>query len=495
MPSETAKIPEVKHTQIFIDNEYVNSISGKTFATINPATETKIADIQEGDKADVDKAVASSKKAFQLSSPWRRMDASARGVLMFKLADLIERDANYLAGLEALDNGKSFVSAQGDVMGANKILRYMAGWADKVHGKTIPVSADFVCMTRHEPIGVVAAIVPWNFPLFLFISKISAALAVGCTVVAKPAEQTPLTMIAIGALIKEAGFPPGVVNIVPGYGPSAGAALSNHLDVNKVSFTGSSEVGHLIMQASGNSNLKPVTLELGGKSPLIIFDDADLDLAVQTAFGSIMFNMGQCCCAASRTFVQASIYDEVVRRCAKLAVDRLANVGNPFESSTVHGPQIDKIQFDKILGYIKSGTDEGAKLVAGGHKIGDKGFYIEPTVFADVKDDMKIAREEIFGPVQCILKFDTMEEALERANDTTYGLAAGVFTKDVNKAMLCSQALQAGSVWVNCFLASHPQAPFGGYKQSGIGREQSEYALEHFTQVKNVTMAVPGYNS
>jgi len=352
-----------------------------------------------------------------------------------------------------------------------------------------------VCLTRHEPIGVVGAIVPWNFPLYLFISKISAALAVGCTIVAKPAEQTPLTAIAMGALIKEAGFPPGVVNIVPGYGPTAGATLTNHLDVNKVSFTGSSEVGHLIMQASGKSNLKPVTLELGGKSPLIIFEDADLDLAVETAHQTVMFNMGQCCCAASRTFVQASIYDEVVKRCAALAVKRLAVVGNPFEAKTIHGPQIDKEQFDKILGYIKSGTDEGAKLVAGGHKIGDKGYYVEPTVFADVKDNMKIAKEEIFGPVQCIFKFDTMEEAIERANDTTYGLAAGVFTKDLNKAMLCSQALEAGSVWVNCFLAANVQSPFGGFKQSGIGREGGEYALEHFTQVKNVTMAVPGYNS
>jgi len=311
--------------------------------------------------------------------------------------------------------------------------------------------------------------------------------------VVKPAEQTPLTALALAALIKEAGFPKGVVNVVPGFGPSAGAALTGHMDVNKVAFTGSTEVGHLIMQGSGRSNLKPVSLELGGKSPLIIFDDADVELAAITAHEAIMVNMGQDCCAGSRTYVQAKIYDEIVSKCAELAKNR--TVGDPFDDSTVNGPQVDKEQFNKVLGYIKSGVDEGAKLVAGGKAAKDKGFFIQPTVFADVKDTMKIAREEIFGPVQSILKFDTMEEVIERANNTPYGLAAGVFTKDLNRAMFMSQSLQAGTVWVNSYNILFPNAPFGGFKMSGFGRELGEYALEHYLQVKNVTMAIPDYNA
>jgi len=415
--------------------------------------------------------------------------------LMFKLADLIERDRAYLASLETVDNGKSFTDSLGDVDNSAKLLRYFGGWTDKIHGKTIPVGHDHVCITRHEPIGVVGAITPWNFPLFLFVAKVAPAIAVGCTIVVKPAEQTPLTALACAALIKEAGFPAGVVNVVPGYGPTAGAALSSHFGVDKATFTGSTEVGHLIMKASAESNLKPITLELGGKSPLIIFDDADLDRAVEAAHGGVMVNMGQCCCAATRTYVQAKIYDEFVKRSVELAKKRKCQVGDPFDCKNCHGPQIDKEQYTKILNYIETGKKEGAKLVAGGQKLGDKGYFIEPTVFADVTDKMTIAREEIFGPVQCIFKFDTMEEVIKRANDTNYGLAAGVFSQDVNKVMLVSQALQAGTVWVNTFLAVFINGPFGGFKMSGIGREHSEYALHHFTQVKNITMHVAGYKS
>jgi len=487
--------PEIKYTKIFINNEFVDSVSGKTFETVNPTTEEKIADIQEGDKADIEKAVTAARKAFELDSPWRCIDSTARGMLMFKLADLLDRDRIYLASLETLDNGKSFCDSLADVEMSSKLLRYMGGWCDKIHGKTIPVGHDHVCITRHEPIGVVGAVTPWNFPIFMFVAKVAPSIAVGCTIVVKPAEQTPLTALACAALIKEAGFPAGVVNVVPGYGPTAGSALTSHFGVDKVTFTGSTEVGHLIMKASAESNLKPVTLELGGKSPLIIFDDADLDRAVAAAHGGVMVNMGQCCCAATRTYVQAKIYDEFVKRSAEMAKNRKCQVGNPFEGKNCHGPQIDKEQYTKILNYIETGKKEGATLTTGGHKMGDKGYFIEPTVFSDVTDDMTIAKEEIFGPVQCILKFDTMDEVIKRANATTYGLAAGVFSQDVNKVMLVSQALQAGTVWVNTYLTVFHNAPFGGFKMSGIGREHSEYALQHFTQVKNITMHVAGYKS
>ncbi|WAQ99846.1 AL1A1-like protein [Mya arenaria] len=396
-------------------------------------------------QADVDKAVAAAKAAFELGSPWRQMDASDRGLLLNRLADLIERDIGYIASLETIDNGKPFNNAVGDIRFSIKVYRYYAGWADKVQGRTIPVDGSFFCYTRHEPVGVCGQIVPWNYPFAMLTWKIAPAVAMG-----------------------NAGFPPGVVNMVPGYGPTAGAAISEHKDVNKVAFTGSTEVGQIIMQASGMSNLKRTTLELGGKSPNVIFPDADMDLAVENANEAAMTNMGQCCVAGSRTFVHEDIYDEFVRRCVERAKKR--TVGDPW-SNVENGPQIDEEQMNKILSLVDSGKEQGAKLQCGGSRLGDKGFYIQPTVFSDVTDDMRIAQEEIFGPVQSIFKFKTMGEVLRRANDTSYGLAAACFTNDINTAMTFTQGIKAGSVWVNCYEVVNAQSPFGGFKMSGIGRE------------------------
>nr|XP_042089996.1 aldehyde dehydrogenase, mitochondrial isoform X2 [Ovis aries] len=444
--------------------------------------------------ADVDRAVKAARAAFQLGSPWRRMDASERGRLLNRLADLIERDRTYLAALETLDNGKPYViSYLVDLDMVLKCLRYYAGWADKYHGKTIPIDGDYFSYTRHEPVGVCGQIIPWNFPLLMQAWKLGPALATGNVVVMKVAEQTPLTALYVANLIKEAGFPPGVVNIIPGFGPTAGAAIASHEDVDKVAFTGSTEVGHLIQVAAGKSNLKRVTLELGGKSPNIIMSDADMDWAVEQAHFALFFNQGQCCCAGSRTFVQEDIYAEFVERSVARAKTRV--VGNPFDSRTEQGPQVDETQFKKVLGYIKSGKEEGAKLLCGGGAAADRGYFIQPTVFGDVQDGMTIAKEEIFGPVMQILKFKSMEEVVGRANNSKYGLAAAVFTKDLDKANYLSQALQAGTVWVNCYDVFGAQSPFGGYKLSGSGRELGEYGLQAYTEVKTVTVRVPQKNS
>ncbi|XP_078482782.1 aldehyde dehydrogenase, mitochondrial [Ciona intestinalis] len=486
--------PKIQYTQIFINNEWRNSISGKTFATINPCTEEKICDIQEGDKADVDLAVKAATEAFKLGSPWRTMDASQRGVLLNKLADLINRDRHILASLETLDNGKPYnVSYNVDLELVIRCYRYYAGFADKNHGKLIPMDGNAHAYTRHEPVGVCGQIIPWNFPLLMQAWKLGPALSMGNVVVMKPAEQTPLTALYVASLIKEAGFPPGVVNMIPGYGPTAGAAISEHMDVDKVAFTGSTEVGHLIMQAAGKTNLKRVTLELGGKSPNIIFEDADLDYAVEMAHFGLFFNMGQCCCAGSRVFVQESIYDEFVKKSVARAKKR--TVGSPFETGVEQGPQVDAEQFKKIQELIQSGKDEGAELLCGGERHGDKGYYIQPTVFGNVKDHMRIATEEIFGPVQQIMKFKTMEEVIERANNTVYGLAAAVFTKDLNTAITVSNSVRAGTVWVNTFNAFSSMTPFGGYKMSGQGRELGEYGLANYTEVKCVVIKTPSKNS
>ncbi|KAF4011682.1 hypothetical protein G4228_004303 [Cervus hanglu yarkandensis] len=436
--------PEVFYNQIFINNEWHDAVSKKTFPTVNPSTGEVICHVAEGDKADVDRAVKAARAAFQLGSPWRRTDASERGRLLNRLADLIERDRTYLAALETLDNGKPYIiSYLVDLDMVLKCLRYYAGWADKYHGKTIPIDGDYFSYTRHEPVGVCGQIIP-------------------------------------------AGFPPGVVNIIPGFGPTAGAAIASHEDVDKVAFTGSTEVGHLIQVAAGKSNLKRVTLELGGKSPNIIMSDADMDWAVEQAHFALFFNQGQCCCAGSRTFVQEDIYTEFVERSVARAKARV--VGNPFDSQTEQGPQVDETQFKKVLGYIKSGKEEGAKLLCGGGAAADRGYFIQPTVFGDVQDGMTIAKEEIFGPVMQILKFKTMEEVVGRANNSKYGLAAAVFTKDLDKANYLSQALQAGTVWVNCYDVFGAQSPFGGYKLSGSGRELGEYGLQAYTEVKTVSM-------
>lgn len=491
---EPQRNPDILYTGVFINNEWHKSKSGKTFPTLNPTTEEVIAQVQEGGKADVDIAVAAANDAFKLGSPWRRMDASQRGALLNRLADLMERDWNYLASLETLDNGKPyFMSYNADVPMSIKNLRYHAGWADKYHGKTIPMDGDFFTYTRLEPVGVCGQIIPWNFPLLMMAWKIGPALAMGNTVVLKPAEQTPLTALYMAQLIKEAGFPEGVVNIVPGFG-EAGAALSSHQDVDKVAFTGSTEVGKLIQAASAKSNLKRVTLELGGKSPNIIFADSDMDYAVETAHFGLFFNMGQCCCAGSRTYIEEKIYDEFVERSAERAKKR--TVGNPFDNNVEQGPQVDKEQYDRILSFIDAGKKEGAKLVAGGNRFTDRpGYFIEPTVFADVQENMKICREEIFGPVQQLIKFSKLDEVIERANKSDYGLAAAVFTKDIDKANYMVQGLRAGTVWVNCYNVFGAQAPFGGYKLSGHGRENGPYGIKNYSEVKSVIVKIPQKNS
>jgi aldehyde dehydrogenase (NAD+) len=484
----TAFEPTVKISanKLLINGKWVDSASGKTFATINPATGETITKVAEADAADVDKAVAAARAAFEKGA-WRKMSASQRGALMYKLADLIEKHADQLAELESLDNGKPYsVARAADLPLTIACYRYYAGWADKIQGKTIPVNGNFFCYTKHEPVGVVAQIIPWNFPLLMQAWKLGPALAAGCTVVMKPAEQTPLTALRVGELALEAGFPEGVLNLLPGYGPTAGAALARHMDVDKVAFTGSTEVGHLIMKAAAETNLKRVTLELGGKSPNIIFGDADMAEAVEGSHQALFFNQGQCCCAGSRTFVEEKVYDEFVDKSVARAKKR--TVGNPFDRNTEQGPQVDQDQFDKVMGYIESGKKDKAKLVAGGNRVGTKGYFIEPTVFSDVQDNMTIAQEEIFGPVMSILKFKSVDEVVDRANKNMYGLAAAVWTKDITKAHAIADSVRAGTVWVNCYDVFDAAAPFGGFKQSGIGRELGEYGLANYTEVKTVTV-------
>jgi len=476
----------VSATKLLINNQWTDSKSGKTFPTINPATGEEICQVAEADAPDVDCAVQAARAAFN-GGPWRKMSASERGFLLNRLADLVERNADELAQLETLDNGKPYhVARSADLPLTIACYRYYAGWADKVQGKTIPIGGNYFCYTRHEPVGVVGQIIPWNFPLLMQAWKLGPALATGNTVVLKPAEQTPLTALRVGELILEAGFPPGVVNILPGYGPTAGGAIAYHPDVDKVAFTGSTEVGHLIMEASAKSNLKRVTLELGGKSPNIVFADADMDQAIEGSHFALFFNQGQCCCAGSRLFVEEKCYDEFVEKSVARAKKR--TVGDPFDSNTEQGPQVDQTQFDKVMSYIESGKQEGAALLAGGGRVGDKGFFVAPTVFADVKDEMKIAQEEIFGPVMSIIKFRGLEEVVERANKTMYGLAAAVWTRDIGKAHAIANQVRAGTVWVNCYDVFDAAAPFGGFKQSGIGRELGEYGLQQYTEVKTVTV-------
>ena len=476
----------IQATQLLINNQWVNSKSGKTFPTLNPSTGEEIIRVAEGDREDVDAAVAAARSAFD-HGPWRRISASDRGKLLNRLADLIEKHADELAELESLDNGKPVsVAKAADLPLAIACYRYYAGWADKVQGKTIPVQGDYFCYTRHEPVGVVGQIIPWNFPILMQAWKLGPALATGNTVVMKPAEQTPLTALRIGQLIVEAGFPPGVVNIIPGYGPSAGQAISRHFDVDKVAFTGSTEVGHLIMEAAAQTNLKRVTLELGGKSPNIVFADADMDQAIEGSHFALFFNQGQACCAGSRLFVEEKCYDEFVEKSVARARSRI--VGDPFDSNTEQGPQIDQTQFDKIMGYIDAGKQEGARLAAGGGRVGDRGYFIEPTVFSDVTDNMKIAQEEIFGPVMSIIKFKDLNDVIDRANRTMYGLAAAVWTRDIGKAHAIANNVRAGTVWVNCYDVFDAAAPFGGFKRSGIGRELGEYGLQQYTEVKTVTV-------
>ncbi|XP_013200200.1 aldehyde dehydrogenase 1A1 [Amyelois transitella] len=481
--------PQIKYTKLFIDNKWVDAKSGKTFETRTPHDGSVIAKVAEGDKADIDEAVSAARRAFHRNSEWRLMDASRRAVILNKFADLIERDSKYLVELESYNNGMVVSMANRFLASTVANIRYIASLADKVQGDTIPVDGEAFSYTLKQPIGVCGLILPWNGPIPLFSNKVTTALAAGCTVVVKPAEQTPLSALALAALLAEAGLPPGVVNVVNGYGETAGNALTHHPNVNKISFTGSVEVGKLIQQAAGVNNLKRVTLELGGKSPLIVMNDADLNTAIPCAANAVFTHQGQVCVAASRLFVQSGIYDKFVEEAVKHA--RARKIGNPADPTTQNGPQVDEEMMNKVLGYIEKGKKEGARLLTGGKRIGNTGYYIEPAVFVDVKDDMTIAREEIFGPVQSILKFDTLEEALDRANDTNYGLAAGIFTTNINTALQFTKHVEAGTVWVNTYFATGPQVPFGGFKESGIGRERGINCLEEFMEVKTVTYSLP----
>ena len=482
-----AEMPALKTlAQLLINNRWVDSRSGRQFPVINPSTGEEICQVAEADAADVDDAVRAARAAFD-HGPWRKMAASERGRLLYRLADLIEQHGDELARLESTNSGKPLSIAKAvDVAKTIACYRYFAGWADKVQGKTIPVDGNFFCYTRHEPIGVVGQIIPWNYPLLMQAWKLAPALATGNTVVMKPAEQTPLSALRIGELVVEAGYPAGVVNLLPGFGPTAGAAIARHMDVDKVAFTGSTATGRLILEAAARSNLKRTSLELGGKSPNIIFADTDLDLAVEGAHTGVFVNQGQSCCAGSRVFVEESVYEQFVEK--SVARARKRRVGDPFDPTTDQGPQVSQAQFDRVMGYIASGQSQGAQLVHGGERVGNRGYFIQPTVFAGVRDEMKIAQEEIFGPVMSVISFKTLEEVIVRANQTTYGLAAGVWTSNISKAHAVAGGVRAGTVWINCYHVLDTRAPFGGMKQSGSGRELGEYGLREYTEVKTVML-------
>jgi coniferyl-aldehyde dehydrogenase len=485
------KIPDIKFTKLFINGEFIDSISGSTFETIDPRTGEVITRVAEGRKEDIDLAVKAARNAFD-HGPWPRFSGSARGKIMMKFANLIDENAEELAILDTIDGGKLFGIGKGfDIPQAAECLRYYAGAADKIHGETLKMSSEFQAYTLKEPVGVVGHIIPWNFPSQMFLMKVGPVLAAGCTMVVKPAEQTPLSALFYAHLAKLAGVPDGVINVVTGFGGTAGSAISSHMDIDMVSFTGSTEVGRLVMQAAALSNLKPVSLELGGKSPLMIFDDADVDKAVDLALLGNLYNKGEICVAGTRVFVQEGIYDKFLE---KLAVGvKTWVVGDPFHPSTRQGPQVDKKQYEKVLSYIEHGKTEGATLFAGGNPCGKKGYFIEPTIFTDVKDHMKIAKEEIFGPVMSVFKFKTVEEGIERANATKYGLAAGIVTNNLNIANTVSRSIRAGVIWINCYFAFDKDCPYGGYKQSGFGRDLGMDALHKYLQVKAV--ATPIYNS
>jgi aldehyde dehydrogenase (NAD+) len=484
---QTTGMPAIKPGKLLIDGKWVDAQSGKRFETLNPATEAVLTTVAEGDAADVEIAVRAARRALE-HGPWATMSARERGRLLYKLADLVAEHRRELAVLDTLDKGKPIRESYNvDAPQAAEVLAYYGGWADKICGDTIPVSGPFFNYTRREPVGVVGQIIPWNFPLLMAAWKLGPALACGNTVVLKPAEQTPLSALRLGELIQEAGFPDGVVNIVTGFGPTAGGALVRHPDVDKIAFTGSTEVGKLIHRESGDT-LKRVSLELGGKAPNIVFADADMEAAARGAIGAIFFNQGEVCCAGSRLFVEDDIHDEFVSVLAGYA--KSIKVGDPLDEATEMGAQVSEEQFTKILGYIESGKRDGASIVTGGRRATDRGYFVEPTVFDGVRNDMQIAREEIFGPVVATLRFDDVDSVVRLGNDTAYGLSAGVWTRDIGKAHRVAHALKAGTVWVNCFNAFDTASPFGGYKQSGYGRELGEYALDLYTQTKSVWVAL-----
>jgi len=480
-----------KKQQMLINGKWVDSASGKTFATYNPATGEVLANIAEGDREDIDRAVKAARAAFE-TGKWSKTSPAARAKMMWKLADLLEQHLEEFAQLESLDNGKPLAVARvADVPLAVENLRYYAGWATKIEGNTIPLTGappnKFLAYTLREPVGVVGQIIPWNFPLLMAAWKLGPALAAGCTIVLKPAEQTPLTAIRLGELVEAAGFPEGVINIVPGFGETAGAALAAHPDVDKIAFTGSTEVGKLIIQASAG-NLKKVSLELGGKSPNVILDDADLETAIPGAASAIFFNHGQCCCAGSRLYVEHDIFDKVVEGVSDKASK--INVGPGWEKSTDMGPLVSEEQLNRVCGYLENGFSEGAKAVVGGSRQGDKGYFVKPTVLVNTNENMKVVQEEIFGPVVTAIPFKDPNELVAKANDTAYGLAAGIWTRDIQKAHRLAAQLRAGTVWINCYNIFDAALPFGGYKQSGWGREMGHDAIELYTEVKAVCTAL-----
>lgn len=476
----------IHQTKLLINGQFKAAQSGKTFDTISPITEERIASISLAGKEDVDEAVKSARNA--LNGPWSKMSARERGLILFKWADLIDKHRDELAKLEVLDNGKPINEAKGyDIPSAAATIRYFAGWADKIEGKTIPINGDCFTYTHKVPVGICGLIIPWNFPLAMAAWKLGPSLAAGCTVLLKPAEQTPLTALRAGELALEAGVPNGVLNILPGFGAdSTGEFIVNHPDIDKLAFTGEFQTAQVIKRATANT-MKRLSFELGGKSPNIIFDDANIEAAVEGAAGAIFLNQGENCCAGSRTYVHQDIYDEFVSLFAQKARDRI--VGNPFLETTEFGSQIDKTQYEKILSYIEKGKAQGAECVAGGQPFGDKGYFIEPTVFSRANDQMTIAQEEIFGPVATVIPFSSMSDVIEKANQTSFGLAGAVWTQNIDIAHTMTQAVHAGTVWVNCYNIVDPAAPFGGFKQSGIGRELGEQALDLYTETKTVTMA------
>ncbi|TDH67252.1 hypothetical protein CCR75_004138 [Bremia lactucae] len=478
----------VKQTNLLINNKFVPSSTGETFDTLNPATEAKIASVAEASVDDVDAAVKAARAAF--NGPWRTINAAERGRLLYRLADLIEENGEELAELESLDAGKPrSLTRFIDVQACINTIRYYAGWADKIHGSTIPVPGSYLCYTKQEPVGVCAQLIPWNFPLIMMSWKLGPALATGNTVVLKPAMQTSLTALRVAELVVEAGFPEGVVNMVTGSGGSVGAHLAQHPDVDMVAFTGSSKTGIEVMQTAHVGKLKRVILELGGKSPNIILDDADIDAAIKQSQLGLFLNAGQVCISGSRVYVQEGIYDEFVRRSGEAA--SAMKIGDPSDLSVEHGPQIDEYHLNKVLQYIESGKQDGARLICGGKRWGTKGYFIEPTVFADVTEDMSIAREEIFGPVMSILKFKTIDEVIARANDSEFGLGAGVVTSNLDNAIKISNGVRVGTVYVNCYTVIEANTPFGGFKNSGIGREQGEQGLQNYLESKTVIIKRP----
>jgi aldehyde dehydrogenase (NAD+) len=482
--------PKSKHylTKLFINNEWVDPVDGGDFETLNPATGVAIAKVAAAGKTDVDRAVKAARHALE-SKPWNSMDAADRGRLLFKLADLVEKNASELAELESLNCGKTITDSEGDMQGVVNTLRYYGGWADKVEGRTVPVRGSFFSYTLRQPVGVVGQIIPWNFPLLMLAWKWGPALACGNTVVMKPAEQTPLSALRVAELAREAGFPPGVINVINGMGETTGAALVVHPDVDKIAFTGHVDTAKIIQKAAADT-LKRTTFELGGKSPNVIFADSDMNSAVEGAFHAIYFHGGQCCTAGSRLFVERKIHDEFVERLAEKAKGR--KIGDPLDPKTQQGPQVSQEQLDKILHYVKLGEKEGARLITGGERVGKNGFFVQPTIFDNVKDAMSIAKDEIFGPVVSVLPFQSVDEVIDRANKTYYGLAAAVWTRDIDKAHLFAKKVRAGTVWVNCYHVVDTTTPFGGFKMSGMGRENGEAALEHYTELKTVTVKLNG---